>query len=332
MTNHKRHKESEQQYFLVNHIPRIGLQAMRTEIMEGLKEFPRRIPSKYFYDKEGSALFQEITSLPEYYLSRTEKEILPSLWDKLTIDLPNLQIIELGSGDCSKIELLLNGIPESTVQTITYYPVDISSHAIKEAANKLMLQFPGLRIRGVVADFFHQMHLLPRENKRLFCFFGSTIGNLNNNEINAFMEELGSVMVNGDHLLLGLDMIKDLDVLEKAYNDKRGVTARFNKNILKVANELLEADFEPHFFDHRAFYNKEHHRVEMHLVARENMIVTCGLNNSTIELKAGENIHTENSHKFDRNHIQNMGKTSGLTIRQVFTDPQQWFSLVLYSK
>ncbi len=332
MTKSETQIESQNNFLLDNHLPEIGLEAMRDEVMRSLTDKPRRIPSKYFYNKEGSVLFEEITNLPEYYLSRTEKAILSSLWNKLAIDAHNLHIIELGSGDCSKIELLLRTLPKSTLDTITYHPVDFSSNALKDSANNLMQQFPDLCIHGIVADFFHQIHLLPSERPRLVCFFGSTIGNFNKNEINAFMNELGNAMETGDHLLLGLDMIKDLDVLEKAYNDNKGVTARFNKNILSVANELLEADFEPHLFDHRAFYNKEHHRIEMHLVARENMIVTCGFNDSTIELKAGEIIHTENSHKFDRDHIQYMGKTAGLTIRQVFTDPQQWFSLVLYAK
>ncbi len=324
--------ETQNNILLDNHLPEIGVQAMRDEIMEGLTDAPRRIPSKHFYDKEGSVLFEEITRLPEYYLSRTEKEILSSLWNKLDIDARNLHVIELGSGDCSKIELLLRRMPKDALNTVVYHPVDISSNALKKSANKLTQQFPKLKVHGLVADFMHQIHLLPTCGKRLFCFFGSTIGNFNINEINALMKKLGNAMETGDQLLLGLDMIKNTDVLENAYNDKQGVTARFNKNILKVVNELLEADFNPGLFDHRAFYNKEKHRIEMHLVALEDMMVTCGFNNSKIEIKAGENIHTENSHKFDRYHIHNMGKMAGLSVGQIFTDPGQWFSLVLYSK
>ncbi len=332
MTKPETQIETQNKILFDNHLPEIGVQAMREEVMEGLKDLPRRIPSKYFYNKEGSVLFEEITRLPEYYLSRTEKEIMSSLWNKLDIDPHNMSIIELGSGDCSKIELLLREMPKDALSTVTYHPVDISSNALKESARKLTQHFPVLRVRGVLADFVHQIHLLPQANKKLFCFFGSTIGNLNINEINAFMGEIGSVMVNGDHLLLGLDMIKEMEILEAAYNDKQGVTARFNKNILNVVNELLEADFNPGLFDHRAFYNKKHNRIEMHLLAREDMKVTCGFNNSTIEIKGGENIHTENSHKFDQDHIYNMGKMAGLSVGQIFTDPGQWFSLVLFSK
>ncbi|TVR42020.1 MAG: L-histidine N(alpha)-methyltransferase [Bacteroidia bacterium] len=332
MTKPETQTDSQNHFLLDNHLPEIGLQAMREEVMEGLKDTPRCIPSKYFYDREGSALFEEITRLPEYYLSRTEKAILSTLWNKLAIDAHNLHIIELGSGDCSKIQLLLREIPANALSTVTYHPVDISSNVLKESAGKLTQQFPHLTVHGLVADFMHQIHLLPHAHKRLFCFFGSTIGNFGKSEINALMERLGTLMTNGDYLLLGLDMIKEIDVLEAAYNDKQGVTERFNKNMLKVVNELLGADFHPGLFNHRAFYNEENHRIEMHLDAREDMMVTFGFNNSTIEIKAGENIHTENSHKFDRGHIRNMGEMAGLSVGHVFTDPEEWFSLVLYSK
>jgi L-histidine Nalpha-methyltransferase len=276
--------ETQNKILLDNHLPEIGVRAMRDEVMKSLTDTPCRIPSKYFYDKEGSFLFEEITRLPEYYLSRTEKEILSSLWDKLDIDPHNLNIIELGSGDSSKMELLLRRMPKEAFNTVVYHPVDISSNALKESASKLTRQFPGLKVHGLVADFMHQIHLLPPDGKRLFCFFGSTIGNFNKNEINALMKKLGNAMETGDQLLLGLDMIKNTDVLENAYNDKQGVTARFNKNILKVVNELLEADFNPGLFDHRAFYKKKHNRIEMHLLAREDMKVTLGFNNSTINV------------------------------------------------
>lgn len=315
-----------------NYLPDIGIDAARQEILTGLRAHPKYISSKFFYDQQGSALFEEITRLEEYYPTRTEKSILATIIEDLNLDFTGFSIIELGSGDHSKIRLLLSRIPENELESVKYYPVDISQSAIEQAAGKLTEEFPVLEIEGIVADFISQLHMIPNAGKRMFCFFGSTIGNLNMNETQRFMKLLGDTMQQGDHFLLGLDMIKDPTILEKAYNDSRQITADFNKNILNVVNRLAGADFDPDGFDHLAFYNSGKNRIEMHLKAKEDMEVNIRTNGEKIHIRKGETIHTENSQKFGDHHIRLMGKWAGLRIKDIFTDINRWFSLVHYIK
>jgi L-histidine N-alpha-methyltransferase len=166
----------------------------------------------------------------------------------------------------------------------------------------------------------------------MFCFLGSTIGNLSPDEVEIFMREIAMVMDEGDVLLLGTDMVKDVAVLEAAYNDRRGVTAAFNKNILKVVNGHIHSNFNPGDFDHRAFYNQEEQRIEMHLEARKDLSVEIGATNQTIHIKKGESIHSENSHKFSMEQLEEMGRYGGLKIYNVFSDSKDWFNLVYYVK
>ncbi len=317
---------------IINLLPEIGKEAMQQEILQGLTSTPKYIPSKYFYDKKGSELFEEITRLEEYYPTRTEIEIISSLWDKLHLDGNELHIIELGSGDASKIRLLLDQIPKEKPGLIHYYPVDISESAITGACENLCAIFPELQVTGIVADFVHQLNLLPNPGNRFFCFFGSTIGNLDTHEIKTFLHGLSTSMQKGDHLLLGLDRVKDTRVLEKAYNDKNGVTARFNKNILLVANELLDANFDPASFAHLAFFNKDKQRIEMHLQAEKDMVIHLGYNGQKICLAKNETIHTENSHKFDARQINEIAAGNGMRIEQQFSDAKGWFSLIHFRK
>lgn len=316
-----------------NYLPDIGLDTVREEILKGLRAKPKYISSKFFYDKKGSRLFEEITGLEEYYPTRTEKKILATIGKNLDLDFSGFSIIELGSGDHSKIRLLLDKIPGETLATVRYYPVDISQSAIISSAEKLADEFPALRIEGIVADFISQLHLIPKRGKRLFCFFGSTIGNFNEHEIRKFMNDLGKQMQEGDHFLLGLDMIKDISVLTRAYNDESNITAQFNKNILNVVNRLIDADLRPDLFDHIAFYNRVENRIEMHLKALEDMEINIGrVVKDRIYVHKGEMIHTEHSHKFDENRISVMGDWAGLKTERMLADENGWFSLVHYKK
>lgn len=317
---------------LINYLPDIGINKVGEEIFSGLKAFPKYISPKFFYDERGSELFEAITKLDEYYPTRTEKKILLTIAKDLNLDFSELSIIELGSGDSSKIRLLLRQIPENKLSTIKYYPVDISQSTIERAAYKLTDEFPMLKIEGIVADFIYQLNLIPKTEKSLFCFFGSTIGNLNMTEIEQFMKFLGKQMQEGDSFLLGLDMIKDTSVLEKAYNDDQQITSDFNKNILNVINNLVNTNFEPANFEHLAFYNKSEKRIEMHLKARKDMVITFNSGGDKIHIKKGETIHTENSHKFNKDNIKTMGFWAGLDTEKIFTDNKQWFSLVHYKK
>ena len=317
---------------LVNYLPDNRIKKIKEEIFNGLKAFPKYISPKFFYDERGSELFEAITKLDEYYLTRTEKKILSTIGKELNLDFSELCIIEFGSGDSSKISLLLSQVPENKLSTIKYYPVDISQSAIERASEKLADEFPMIRINGVIADFRHPLNMIPRSGKKLFCFFGSTIGNLNKTEIKKFMNLLGKEMQVGDSLLLGMDMVKDPAVLEKAYNDDQQITADFNKNILNVINNLANTNFEPADFEHLAFYNEEKKRIEIHLKARKDMVITFDSEADKIYIKKGETIHTENSHKFNKDNIKTMGFWAGLDTKKIFTDNNQWFSLVHYKK
>ena len=316
---------------LINYLPNIGIDKAKEEIINGLKAVPKYISSKYFYDEKGARLFEEITTLNEYYPTITEKKIISTKIKDLNLDYADLNIIDLGSGDHSKIRLFLQQIPKEYLSGVKYYPIDISESTIVRASENLSQEFPGLKIEGIVADFIHQLHLVPKNRKRLFCFFGSTIGNFEDDQVKAFMQSIGGQMREDDSLLLGLDMIKDISVLEKAYNDSRHVTARFNKNILSVVNNMVCTDFNADDFDHLAFYNPEKSRIEMHLKARKNITVFCS-GKPFINLRKDETIHTENSHKFDSSAIKNIGAWAGLKVEKILSDDNKWFSLVYYKK
>jgi L-histidine N-alpha-methyltransferase len=315
-----------------NHLPKIGIENVIDEIVAGLKASPKYISPKYFYDEKGSELFEKISVLDEYYPTRTEKEILKSIVPKLNIDLNNLNIVELGSGDASKISLIFEQIPEEVLDTINYYPVDISQTAIEKSIEQLNQHFKLNSIVGIVADFISQIKNIQRDGHRLFCFLGSTIGNVNEKETEEFLSMLGNEIQTGDSLLLGLDLLKDINILENAYNDSKNITAAFNKNILNVLNNLIGSDFDTSDFDHNAFFNENHNRIEMHLIARRDTKVNIGAAGERIEIRKGETIHTENSYKFSEDQIQSFGDIAGLDLENVFTDKNNWFGLAYYKK
>lgn len=315
-----------------NHLTEIGFDTTISEIITGLTAKAKYIQSKYFYDKRGSALFEKITSLNEYYPSRTEKAIISQLPPALIEDLADIDIIELGCGDHSKISLLIRRIPIETVPGLRYFPIEISRTALEQSIEDLRDLFPALKVKGILADYVHQMYLFPDERKRLFCFFGSTIGNLSREETMHFMQNMGATMHPGDILLLGLDRVKNIDLLEKAYNDDQLVTAMFNKNILRVINGLISSDFNPEDFEHRAFYNADFNRIEMHLEAIGNISVKSAFMPGPIRIKKGETIHTENSHKFGKADILLMGQHAGLAIKNIYSDKNKLFSLAHYEK
>ncbi|MBD3296054.1 MAG: L-histidine N(alpha)-methyltransferase [Candidatus Omnitrophica bacterium] len=302
------------------------------DILAGLTGERKFISSEFFYDDTGSSLFEEITRLPEYYLNRTEKRLIRAAGGRICPVRDNTTIIELGSGDCSKITVLLSCAAPERRDMICYMPVDISRAAIEWSARELVKRFPGLRVRGVVADFSGGLDMLPGDGNRLFCFFGSTLGNLERDAGLDFIRDTAEIMNPGDIFLLGLDMVKDTAVLERAYNDGKRVTERFNKNILRVVNSLADTDFDPDRFDHVAFYNREKARIEMHLEAREDMRVSTPRAAEDIFIRKAERIHTENSHKFTEKDIHVMAGVSGLEVQELFADENKWFSLVQLKK
>jgi L-histidine N-alpha-methyltransferase len=317
---------------ITNHLNNLGIENIRKEIITGLNSKQKYISSKFFYDKTGSKLFEDITRLPEYYPTRTEKQILKTIAPKLMHHLRHIDIIELGSGDCSKISLLLNSIPKENLKTVNYIPVDVSKSALNESARNLAEKFPDLSIKGFVADFINQLDLIPGTSKRMLCFLGSTLGNFTENVTNQFLKDLSSSMNSGDTFLLGVDLVKPTDILHNAYNDSQEVTAEFNKNILNVINDLIHSDFNTDDFEHKAFFNREKSRIEMHLIANKDLIINTPFSATAINLKKGENIHTENSYKFTQAQINDFAKAGGLSIKDIYTDPNNWFALVLFEK
>jgi L-histidine N-alpha-methyltransferase len=315
-----------------NFLKKLGTQAVINNIIDGLTSHEKHMSCLYFYDAAGSKLFEEITRLPEYYLSRTEKRLLGEAAFYVRNKLKQIDIVELGSGDCSKISILLEAVPCQHLDSVRYVPVDVSQTAVEESVAVLVKAFPGMYVRGVVADFIHQLDMIPMGLKRFFCFFGSTVGNLSMADARGFFRVLGDAMSEGDMLLLGMDMVKEKSILEKAYNDSKGVTAKFNLNILNVMNDIAYTNFDPTAFEHLAFYNEKFSRMEMHLKAVKDMEIKSPLIKRDIFIRKGETIHTENSHKFTMASVQALASAAGLDIEHVFCDEKKWFSLVLLTK
>ena len=309
-------------------MPKNGDKELKKNILADLTSSSKKISSVFFYDYNGSKLFEEITKLSEYYLTRTEIDLLKEAAPQISDKLRNVDIIEFGSGDCTKVSILLDTIPKEFIDTVCYVPFDVSIAAVEKSSTILLNKFPGIRIQGIIADFISQLDVIPKDTKKVFCFLGSTIGNLSMEKAMQFLVDLSEIMCSGDLLLLGFDMVKSKEILEKAYNDSKNVTERFNKNILNVVNSHIGTDFDPDTFEHIAFYNELFSRIEMHLKAIKNLEISCPNLPTNINIKKGETIHTENSYKYTGENIESLSSGAGLDVQNIFTDKNKWFSLV----
>jgi L-histidine N-alpha-methyltransferase len=294
----------------------------------GLTTRPRSIPPKYFYDAAGSSLFERITELPEYYLTRVEEDLIQQVARDVVERLRPVDIVELGPGSCRKVRWLLDALDHGG--PIRYVPVDIGRDGMARAARALVREYPSIRIHALVGDFDrHLEHIPPPTGRRLILFFGSTIGNFDPSARRDLLARLRRQLGPDGRLLLGVDLVKRVDVLEAAYNDAAGVTAEFNRNILRVVNRALEADFRPEAYRHRAFYDAEASRIEMHLVATTAQQVELRRLGVRLELEAGEDIWTESSYKFTRDSTEAMLADAGLAMDGWYTDEARRFALVL---
>jgi dimethylhistidine N-methyltransferase len=297
--------------------------AFAADVIEGLAATPKRIPAKYFYDAAGSQLFQQITELPEYYPTRTELQILTSRRHRLGALLPaGASLVEFGTGSTEKARIVLQA-----GSFAVYVPVDISAEFLAKEAVRLRSDLPQLLVLPVAADFMEPF-ALPAEalsRPRVGFFPGSTVGNFEPFQASAFLRQIASVLGEGATLIVGVDLVKDPEILFRAYNDSQGVTARFNRNVLVRMNRELGANFDPCAFEHHAFYNRELSRIEMHLASRKRQKVRVA--GRTIELRAGETIHTENSYKYTIDRFLALAQGAGWTSRAVFTDPHRYFSI-----
>lgn len=317
---------------ITNLLQEIGQEEVIEEIVSGLFVQGRYISSKYFYNKKGSLLFEEITRLKEYYPTRTEKGILTQIAPGLMNQYGNHEIIELGPGDHSKVSILLNAASALELPNIRYLPLDISQPALRNSAEELVRLFPNLHVEGYAVDFLSQFGSIKRNRPALICFFGSTIGNFEWETSLQLLQNISKQMKVGDILLLGMDMVKPEPVLHLAYNDARGVTREFNLNILNSVNDLIQSDFRTSDFDHLAFFNQKKSRIEMHLVARRDIIVKSPHFHEHLQLDAGDSIHTENSHKYTAEHIDAIVNITGLHLNQTHTDALGWFALTEFQK
>ncbi len=297
------------------------------DVIKGLTAVRRYIPSKYFYDARGSQLFEAICRLPEYYPTRTELQILRDHAAHITEGFRRGNLVELGSGSHRKICILLDALGPERRSGVTYMPVDVSHAALMQSAEELKAVYPELDVECVVADFTRDLSRVQSNRPKLVLFFGSTIGNLDELESRSFLHGIARNLNSGDRFLLGLDMLKSVDILEAAYNDSRNVTAEFNKNILLVLNRELRANFRTDDFDHLAFFNEKFDRVEMHLQARRKVQVEIGRVELSFVLERGETIRTEICRKFSQSGAERMISDAGLAVRRWYTDPKDWFSV-----
>ena len=295
-----------------------------TDVVAGLTATPKRLLPKYFYDGAGSALFEQITELPEYYPTRREIGILEEhAGDIAALIPPGAALVEFGSGSSTKTRKVLS----TAASLAAYVPVDISAQFLQQQAAELRREYPKLAVLPVAADFTKPFELPDpvRIMPRVGFFPGSTIGNFEPHEAAAFLRHAGRILGRGATFIVGVDLIKDTQVLQKAYNDPQGVTAKFNLNLLARINRELGAKFNLECFEHHAFFNRERSRIEMHLASlKRQRIKVCG---ECIDFRAGETIHTENSYKYSVASFGALARGAGWTPTTVWTDPDNYFSV-----
>ncbi|HEX8744939.1 MAG TPA: L-histidine N(alpha)-methyltransferase [Thermoleophilaceae bacterium] len=297
---------------------------LAAEVREGLTRPLRELPPKLFYDERGSELFDRITELPEYYPTRCEREILECEAHAIVRGVDEL--VELGSGSATKTRVLL-----ATGAIARYVPVDVSPTVVERCAEELCAIHPELEVRGLIGDFHRDLGHLPAGGRRLFAFLGGTIGNLHPDERARFLAMLRELMGPGDRLLLGTDLVKDVAVLEAAYDDSQGVTAEFNRNCLRVLNRELDADFEPERFEHVAFFDPVASWIEMRLRSLGVQSVRIEAADLDLELADGEPIRTEISTKFTPERVERELCAAGLALEELWTDSGGRFALSLSS-
>jgi dimethylhistidine N-methyltransferase len=314
------------------------LREFARDVREGLRSKPKYLLAKYFYDKEGSRLFEEITRLPEYYLTRTEASILKehaaAIRDTLDGDI---SLVELGSGSSSKTQILLENIMEEQ-RRLHYLPIDISPTILDETARKLDARYPRLTTIPIASEYGEGLRQATRlairepqvADRKLVLFLGSSIGNFEPREARSFLETLRDGVGEDDALLIGFDLQKDPRTLEPAYNDAAGVTARFNLNVLARINRELGGEFDLESFTHQAIYNEEVSRIEMHLISQKGQRVAVRRLEEAYDFSKGESIHTESSYKYTLPLIGDIARNARFKVGRVFTDSKNWYALALF--
>jgi L-histidine N-alpha-methyltransferase len=301
---------------------------MLADVARGLRATPKELASKYFYDEEGSALFDAITRLPEYYPTRTERGILVACADEIAARSGADTLIELGSGTSEKTRLLLDAFHRRGALR-RFVPFDVDEATLRAAASAVAEEYPGVAVHAVVGDFERHLSLLPGGGRRMIAFLGSTIGNLTPEQRAPFLAGIVAQLEPGDTFLLGTDLVKDVGRLEAAYDDSAGVTAAFNRNLLHRLNRELDADFVPDRFQHVAVFDTEREWIEMRLRSSVDQVVTITGLDLTVPFAAGEEMRTEISAKFRPDALTGELTVAGLRLLELWTDPAGDFALSL---
>ncbi|MDJ0734001.1 MAG: L-histidine N(alpha)-methyltransferase [Nostocaceae cyanobacterium] len=301
-----------------------------SDVIQGLTQTPKTLPSKYFYDDRGSELFEAICELPEYYPTRTETSILQKYAGEIADITGACELVELGSGSSSKTRILLDAYKHKNLP-LRYLPIDVSAGMLETSARKLLTDYPSLQVHALAATYNMALsHLQPSPlPSRTIAFIGSSLGNLNPYECDRFFSQITDALQMGEYFLLGIDLQKPKHILEAAYNDAQGVTAAFNLNMLEHLNRRFEGDFDTTQFEHWAFYNQVENQIEMHLHSLRSQTVELRALNLKVHFELGETIHTEISRKFNLQTIQNELQAKGLVPQKAWTDENQWFGLIL---
>ena len=314
-------------------VPPRAQPGFRDAALEGLQLEQKSIPSRFLYDDVGSALFEAITALHEYYLTRKERSILQTAAPQIVAAVgKKIEMVEFGSGSAEKTRLLLNAAFENQ-DALRFVPIDISQAALQSSAINLLNEHPGLDVIAIAAEYRDALHVLPTASApRLILFLGSNIGNFKPEDAESFLQSIGQQMRGEDRLLVGIDLIKDPAVIELAYNDPAGVTSAFNKNLLARVNRELDGEFNLPCFDHKAVYLPDAQKVEMRLYSLTDQWVRVEGLRGSLRFRKGEYIHTEDSHKYSIDGFASMASRSGLTMVERWMDEDQWFALTLLKK
>jgi dimethylhistidine N-methyltransferase len=305
------------------------LAEFRDAVLAGLGSDPKRLPCRYFYDCEGSRLFDAICDQPEYYLTRTEDQILRSAGPNLAALIPaDVSLVELGSGTARKTRHVIAALL-ARQKLLRYYPADICAEMLQQSARALTRDFPRLEVIPVEGEYYSAMQQLREHapSPRLLLFLGSNLGNFKPDEADRFLGAVRGLLGPDDHFLLSLDAVKPVKILEAAYDDAAGITARFNLNLLQRINRELEGDFNLRAWQHQAFYDRHEARIEMHLCSLADQEVH--LAGRTFRFRPFETIHTEDSHKYTREHIEALADRAELDVVTMWTDPKDWFRVTL---
>jgi L-histidine N-alpha-methyltransferase len=313
------------------HLGEAAPRALPDDVLDGLTRPFKELPPKHFYDARGSALFDRICELPEYYPTRTERAILDACAGAIVRRTGMADLVELGSGTAAKTRVLLDAATEAGTLW-RYVPFDVAEQTVRDCAAALAGEYPELAIHGIVGDFERHLPAIPPPEPgrpRVLAFLGGTIGNFPPGARRRFLRALRALLSRSDYLLLGTDLVKDVDTLEAAYDDTAGVTAEFNRNVLHVVNRELDADFPTELFEHVAFFDTVHEWIEMRLRARRACRVRIGALDLEVEFARGEELRTEISAKFTHRRLESDFEACGLELAEWFTDEDGHFALSL---